>query len=124
MEHLNLRHLIVSFTSFLFYFVYFLNWIAQAAIKHMEKLKVSWVLQNRTSLHAHLDCRSLHRARFCFRRSMTSVGPDTSTGSSKVIPKTKCCPYKYLMGFFIRGLFIAYFLIVIFMVNLLNGKRE
>lgn len=39
MEHLNLRHLIVSFTSFLFCFVYFLNWVAQTVTKHTEKLK-------------------------------------------------------------------------------------
>lgn len=34
MEHLNLSHLIVSFTSFLFWFVHFLSWAAQTVIKH------------------------------------------------------------------------------------------
>lgn len=40
MEQLNLRHLIVSFTSFLFWFVSFLFELdAQTVIKHTGKLQ-------------------------------------------------------------------------------------
>lgn len=37
MEHLNLRHLIVSFTSLFSCFVYFLDWLAQIVLKHTGK---------------------------------------------------------------------------------------
>lgn len=72
MEHLNLRHLIVSFTSILFCSVYFLNWIAQTVIKHVEKLKGSWVLQNRNHFNHYKHCMPIWISGTCIEPGSAS----------------------------------------------------